>query len=105
MTFRSFCFLGLFLTAACQPTPPPAAIPSTPIEALPVRLGERGQPDTIPTPLPDDVIAEADADYLLLSSLYERTIPSVVNIEAEIGQLKTTDTSRGSGFIYDDKGH
>jgi len=104
MSLRLFCILSLFLIAACQPTPPPEAVLSTPVDALPVRL-ERDAPDLIPTPLPDALIAEADADYLLLANLYARTIPSVVNIEAEIGDLKTTDTSRGSGFVYDDQGH
>jgi 2-alkenal reductase len=68
-----------------------------------VRLGESEIP--IPTRVPDTVITEADAEYLLLSNLYERTIPSVVNIEAELGDLKTTDVSRGSGFVYDLRGH
>lgn len=100
-----FCLLCLTVFSACQPTPPPSAIPSTPIDALPVRLGEREALAPVPTAVSAVVVAEADAEYLLLSNLYERTIPSVVNIEAEIGDLKTTDTSRGSGFIYDTQGH
>jgi len=96
------CFL---LVAACQPTPPPAAVPSTPVDALPVHLGEQNIQPAIPTALPDEIIAAVDADYTLLSNLYDRTIPSVVNIEADIGDLKAAEISRGSGFVYDRQGH
>ena len=60
-----------------------------------------------PTALPDAIISAADAEYLLLSNIYERASPSVVNVEttvrAEDGSAR--DTRRGSGFVYDRQGH
>ena len=60
-----------------------------------------------PTALPDDIISAADAEYLLLSNIYRRTSPSVVNIEAVVRAEdgSASDTRRGSGFIYDRQGH
>lgn len=60
-----------------------------------------------PTALPDDIISAADAEYLLLSNIYRRASPSVVNIEAVVRAEdgSASDTRRGSGFIYDRQGH
>ena len=94
--------MTLFLVA-CQPDTTPTApniSNSTPVSNLAL-----SGTATIPTPLPDSVIQEADAEYLLLTNLYERTVPSVVNIEAINEQVGFTDTGRGSGFIYDRNGH
>ena len=54
-----------------------------------------------PTALPDEIIDAADAEYLLLTNIYERASPSVVHIEATI----YGETRRGSGFVYDRRGH
>ena len=54
-----------------------------------------------PTALAADVVSAADAEYLLLSNIYERSSPSVVNIEVTSGE----ETRRGSGFVYDRQGH
>ncbi len=53
-----------------------------------------------PTILSDEIINAADAEYLLLSNIYARSSPSVVNIEVVSGD----ETRRGSGFIYDRQG-
>ena len=53
-----------------------------------------------PTALSDEIISAADAEYLLLSNIYARSSPSVVNIEVVSG----VETRRGSGFIYDRQG-
>jgi len=53
-----------------------------------------------PTVLSDEIINAADAEYLLLSNIYARSSPSVVNIEVVSGD----ETRRGSGFIYDRQG-
>ncbi|MBZ0289614.1 MAG: trypsin-like peptidase domain-containing protein [Anaerolineae bacterium] len=65
-----------------------------------------------PTAIPDSMIAEADAEYLLLTNVYELVAPSVVNIEVTV---KTPDdathagieggTAKGSGFVLDLNGH
>lgn len=54
-----------------------------------------------PTALPDEIINAADAEYLLLTNIYQRASPSVVHIEATI----FGETRRGSGFVYDRQGH
>ena len=60
-----------------------------------------------PTALPDEILSAADAEYRLLSNIYQRASPSVVNIEALIQAEDgtTSDTRRGSGFVYDQQGH
>jgi len=60
-----------------------------------------------PTALPDQIVSAADAEYRLLSNIYERASPSVVNIEALIPAEDgaASDTRRGSGFVYDQQGH
>ena len=67
------------------------------------------RPATIPaaTALPDEIVSAADAEYRLLSNIYERASPSVVNIEAAIlaEDGSASDTRRGSGFVYDRQGH
>jgi 2-alkenal reductase len=77
-----------------------------------------------PTPLPADLIQEADAEELLLINIYERVSPSVVSIQAIKGTeafehpplpegLPTPDLpnqpfpqqGEGSGFLVDTQGH
>ncbi len=60
-----------------------------------------------PTALPGETISAADAEYLLLTNIYGRASPSVVNIESvHVAEDGGTDaTQRGSGFIYDQLGH
>ncbi len=62
---------------------------------------ERDSELTTPTALPNEIIDAADAEYLLLTNIYERASPSVVHIEATI----FGETRRGSGFVYDRRGH
>lgn len=60
-----------------------------------------------PTLLPEDVIAQADAEELLLINLYQRVNPAVVNLDISIesSQGNLIDYSSGSGFVYDTEGH
>lgn len=105
----SLCMiLSVILFAACtQVQPPVNSVMSTPVDALPVSVFAQDTVSQAPTPLPQSIIDEADADYLVLSNVYERITPSVVNIEADIdGQTDLfSDVSRGSGFVYDMSGH
>ncbi len=85
------------------------------------------------TPLPADIISQADAEELLLVNLYKRVNPSVVNIEVILGNFQhptlpdgtqppqpTPDPNappdeqfspffnpqgQGSGFVYDKNGY
>ncbi len=96
----------VFLLAACQGAPlPPAAIASTPVSGL-VNTAFQAQP---PTPVSAEVINEADAEYLLLTNIYERLAPSVVNIEVSVEtphpEIVEFGISRASGFVLDTEGH
>lgn len=96
------------LLAACSQAPDfENAVASTPASALPISSGSALSQRIDPTVLPDEIIAEADAEYLLLTNIYERITPSVLNIEADVYDVNGTyrDTSRGSGFVYDMNGH
>lgn len=94
--------------AACQSdTPPQNAIASTPARDLPVAAARQNQ--AIPTAIPQAIIDAADAEYLLLTNLYERLTPSVVNIDVTIRDISPQtlqlDAASGSGFVYDMDGH
>ncbi len=63
-----------------------------------------------PSPLPPEVVAASEAEYLLLRNIYHRVSPSVVNIDVAIafGEGTTSgpvDFASGSGFVYDLAGH
>jgi 2-alkenal reductase len=60
-----------------------------------------------PTALPQEIIAQADAEEALLINIYQRVNPSVVNIDvsSKDSQGDLTDLGSGSGFIYDTEGH
>lgn len=60
-----------------------------------------------PTPVAAEIVEAADAEYLLLTNLYERVNPSVVNIEI-VSRFHSDSgivDSSGSGFVYDMNGH
>src|SRR3990172_239254 len=97
--------LAALAVSACSLTsaaPPAQAIASTPIADLPVNLMQ-----PLPTAIPQAIIDEADAEYLLLTNIYERVSPSVINIEVLVLDPHTglNDLGRGSGFVYDTLGH
>jgi S1-C subfamily serine protease len=95
------------LIAACRPSqtePPPAAAASTPLNDL---VSYQAQGRETPTPISQEVIDSADAEYLLLQNIYDRVTPSVVNIDVTVDSTDSgfIDQSSGSGFVYDDQGH
>ncbi len=57
------------------------------------------------TALPEAIIDAADAEYLLLTNIYQRASPSVVNIESLPQDGTGAAARRGSGFVYDRQGH
>ncbi|MDE2854029.1 MAG: trypsin-like peptidase domain-containing protein [Chloroflexota bacterium] len=68
--------------------------------------GEASAQAETPTALPSAMIEAADAEYTLLTNLYERASPSVVSIESTfIDAAGAGATRRGSGFVYDRQGH
>ena len=66
-----------------------------------------GSDSAAPTQLPPELIAQADAEELLLINVYQRVNPSVVNIDvsATDSQGELADLGSGSGFVYDTEGH
>ncbi|MGJ3238678.1 MAG: S1C family serine protease [Anaerolineae bacterium] len=99
----------LVLVSACttQTAVEPIGSRSTPIVDLPINTVPEGVPNPLPTAVPDPIVQEADANYLLLSNIYDRSTPSVVNVEADLpgGTPQNPNVSRGSGFVYDELGH
>ena len=62
----------------------------------------------VPTAVSEDLIAEADAEELLLVNIYQRVSPAVVNIEISIDHgegLGLVDVASGSGFVIDPTGY
>jgi 2-alkenal reductase len=57
------------------------------------------------TQVADDVVASAQAAQTVFTNLYERTSPSVVNIETTRRTTRINDQLTGSGFVYDTDGH
>jgi S1-C subfamily serine protease len=111
-----FTLMILFATlvAACNlentpPGTPVQAIATTPIADLPVNIVfQQGATPDVPTAIPQEIIDAADAEYLLLTNIYERVAPSVVNIEVVVeaeANLSFSETARGSGFVLDSDGH
>jgi S1-C subfamily serine protease len=101
---------ALFLTAACNlaaSAPTPAqAVATTPIADLPVNVAfQPGATPVLPTAVPQAIVDSADAEYLLLTNIYERVAPSVVNIEVLTNSVGFADVGRGSGFVLDTDGH
>ena len=112
---RLIFFLVLLMAvtiSACQSDPmagalPPNAVLSTPARDLPVSVSGVQLAPT-PTTIPDEIIAAADAEYLMLANIYARLVPSVVNIEVVLEtphDSVMTSTASGSGFIFDHDGH
>ncbi len=100
--------LALLCSAACQPQPsvtlPEQATVSTPISSLPMNVAHQA---ATPTPVPQEIINAADAEYMLLTNIYERVVPSVVNIDVTFTDVDPfgSSSASGSGMIYDDQGH
>ncbi|NPV65813.1 MAG: PDZ domain-containing protein [Anaerolineae bacterium] len=75
-------------------------------DGLPAVAGAAGLGPT-PSPLPPDFVQAVDAEYLLISNIYDRVSPSVVNINVAVAveNASAVPSGSGSGFIYDRQGH
>ena len=96
--------LLLVTLVACQqtPAPPPQSVATTPLASLQLVQAQ------VPTPVSAAIIDAADVEYLLLTNIYDRLAPAVVNIEIQAAHANTDiviDAGRGSGFVYDQDGH
>jgi 2-alkenal reductase len=103
LTLALLMIVGLLV--ACQGadnSPPPQAVASTPIASLPLNVSFQ-----VATPVPQEIIDAADAEYALLTNIYERLAPSVVNIDVISTEtdMILIDVGRGSGFVFDTEGH
>lgn len=98
---RSFLHLalGLLLLSACSSNFISRDNP-------PLERAETSAAET-PTALSDGMVMAADAEYLLLTNIYQRASQSVVNIESQVTNESDSagETRRGSGFVYDRQGH
>lgn len=74
---------------------------------FPVGLTTQNSLMPTPSPLPPELVLQLDAEYTLITNVYDRVAPSVVNIEvtARIGNSPAFDFGSGSGFVYDLDGH
>lgn len=78
---------------------------------FPVQLGNPALLQPTPSPLPPDLVEQADLQFLLLRNVYDRVSPSVVNIDVavsfhqDIQNIDPIEVSSGSGFIYDTNGY
>lgn len=99
--------LLFFVIAACttQESLPIGSL-STPVADLPININFDNLPVQV-TAVSDEIVQEADAEYILLSNIYERSTPGIVNVEADLpgGTPQNLNVSRGSGFVYDTSGH
>src|SRR5262249_24207820 len=99
---------GLILSA-CQPetsiSMPSQGVASTPAAALPVSISFQAQPT--PTAVSQEIIDAADAEYAVLTNIYERVAPSVVNIDVTLSTPTPggSDQASGCGFVLDVNGH
>lgn len=66
----------------------------------------------VPTAVPADIVGQADAEELLLTNIYERVNPSVVNIiitveddNVNLPENLFPTQGQGSGFVFDTNGH
>jgi S1-C subfamily serine protease len=107
-----------------RPTPlhTPFSIPHTPPISSPVSAPTPLVIVVTPTPLPEEIVVEADAEEQLIINLYARVSPSVVNINV-IGEVEGFSHPEvpgfpespfpeeffqrglGSGFVIDTDGH
>ncbi len=95
--FRPLLLICACVACACglldETSPATPTVPPPPTEAPPSSA--------------DALLDAADAQFRLLSDIYQRASPSVVNIESiwrdDWGEV--AETRRGSGFIYDRQGH
>jgi S1-C subfamily serine protease len=111
--------VGAFFLSNTGTRRPPSnrAAPPAPADLVNAhyRPSDWTEPDTsqigTPTPLPVEIVAEADAENLMLINIYGRVNPSVVNIEvvSRYPSGYSSDTgiidSSGSGFVLDTSGH
>lgn len=100
------CTVALFDPETLASRRESGSISITPPASNPAVASSAG-PAALPTPLPEDVLAEATAEELLFINLYQRISPAVVNIEvsAETSEGELVDFGSGSGFVVDTEGY
>jgi 2-alkenal reductase len=103
-------FALLFITACQSQSAAPETmrpLAMTPVLDALVQAAAPAPHQPTPTALPDAIINAADAEYHLLTHLYERVAPSVVYIDVTFAPdaQGNQPTASGSGFVIDRIGH
>ncbi len=104
MKWLSVLLIVAALTAGCREfTAVETPAPSRP---LPIANVQAAAPTALPQPVatPGKLTILADEVDQLLTNIYERTNPAVVNIDVS-GGADLTEYGSGSGFIIDQDGH
>ena len=102
----AICILVLQVASACESLLGVRPQPTQSVAVFP-REQEPDEGANVPTAVAEAIVSAADAEYVLLTNIYERVSPSVVNVEStSFDEAGTVDeVRRGSGFIYDQEGH
>ena len=103
MKWRSVLLIVAVLAAGCREF----TVFETPTPVKPVALtNAAAAPTALPQSIvtPDKLVIQADAVDQLLSNIYERADPGVVNIDVSAGST-LTEYGSGSGFVVDQDGH
>ena len=104
----SGCALLLAACAGDVKVPPLAqAVAGTPVASLPRVVAFQSDSGALPSEVPQAVIDAADAEYELLTNVYQRVAPSVVNVDVVVTSAHpgVGDRVGGSGFVFDTDGH
>ena len=92
-------FILLLAASACQATIAPQTAGSAQTLSRPTNT-----PAPV-APLQPELLDSADAEYRLLTQLYEKAAPAVVAVHATGPQRSDPAPGRGSGFLFDEAGH
>lgn len=68
-------------------------------------ISAQALPLSTPTPVPDTLLAAAEALQQVMINVYARVEPSVVNIEVVTRTRSSEFDGSGSGFVWDTEGH
>ncbi len=90
------------------PEPPDVTLPVARAVDMPIRGGAPALLQPTPSPLPPDLVQQADLEHLLIANVYNRVSPAVVNIDVAVNiqeDHEPVDVGSGSGFVFNAEGY